>query len=249
MRAHEEAVAAATARARQTAEDEARYRDLVAAGAVSASAYDKVKAAAESARAELNAAEGPGRRCPQRNELRRAARRCGRRGGRDAGRAGAGRRCRPGRRACGACRASRGGHRASRNPAPGDRIDRPRDLVWKRADGPRETSPVVGRRKPSDSDVRGSIRAGGPSGRRAAGLDHLHPDRRRPVRAGAAGTDRRDLRSGQGSRRMAGRRGNASGHVACGANRRPQRRSGVGRRRTRGGRSRRCARRASAARR
>ena len=57
MRAHDEAVAAAKARARQTADDEARYRDLVAAGAVSASAYDKVKAAAESARAELNAAE------------------------------------------------------------------------------------------------------------------------------------------------------------------------------------------------
>jgi RND family efflux transporter MFP subunit len=55
-RAHEEAVAAATARARQTADDEARYRDLVSAGAVSASAYDKVKAAAESTRAELNAA-------------------------------------------------------------------------------------------------------------------------------------------------------------------------------------------------
>ena len=70
MRAHEEAVAAARARARQTAEDEARYRDLVSAGAVSASAYDKVKAAAESARAELNAAESPGRRCPQRDELR-----------------------------------------------------------------------------------------------------------------------------------------------------------------------------------
>jgi RND family efflux transporter MFP subunit len=57
VRAHDEAVAAAKARARQTADDEARYRDLVAAGAVSASAYDKVKAAAESARAELNAAE------------------------------------------------------------------------------------------------------------------------------------------------------------------------------------------------
>jgi RND family efflux transporter MFP subunit len=57
LRAHEEAVAAARARAHQTAEDEARYRDLVAGGAVSASAYDKVKAAAESARAELNAAE------------------------------------------------------------------------------------------------------------------------------------------------------------------------------------------------
>lgn len=55
-RAHEEAVAAAAARARQTAEDEARYRDLVSAGAVSASAYDRVKAAAESATAELNAA-------------------------------------------------------------------------------------------------------------------------------------------------------------------------------------------------
>src|SRR3989454_12137186 len=55
-RAHEEAVAAATARARQTADDEARYRDLVPTGAVSASAYDKLKAAAESARAELNAA-------------------------------------------------------------------------------------------------------------------------------------------------------------------------------------------------
>lgn len=56
-RAHDEAVAAATARARQTADDEARYRDLVVAGAVSASTYDKIKAAAESARAELKAAQ------------------------------------------------------------------------------------------------------------------------------------------------------------------------------------------------
>jgi RND family efflux transporter MFP subunit len=56
-RAREEAVAAATARARQSAEDEARYRDLVSSGAVSASAYDKVKAAAESAKADLNAAK------------------------------------------------------------------------------------------------------------------------------------------------------------------------------------------------
>lgn len=57
VRAHEEAVAGAKALARQTADDEVRYRDLVAGGAVSASAYHKVKAAAESARAELNAAE------------------------------------------------------------------------------------------------------------------------------------------------------------------------------------------------
>src|SRR5438093_4765932 len=56
-RAQEEAVAAAKARERQTSADEARQRDLVSAGAVSASAYDRVKAAAESARAELSAAE------------------------------------------------------------------------------------------------------------------------------------------------------------------------------------------------
>jgi RND family efflux transporter MFP subunit len=57
MRAHDEAVAAAKARARQTADDEARARGLVAEGAVSRSAYDKAKAAAEAAKAELNAAE------------------------------------------------------------------------------------------------------------------------------------------------------------------------------------------------
>ena len=57
MRAHEQAVAATRALAQQSADDEVRYRDLVAAGAVSASAYDKVKAAAESAAAQLDAAE------------------------------------------------------------------------------------------------------------------------------------------------------------------------------------------------
>ena len=56
MRAHEEAVAAAKARARQATEDEARYRHLVGVGFVSATAYDKVNAAAEAASAELNAA-------------------------------------------------------------------------------------------------------------------------------------------------------------------------------------------------
>ena len=55
-RARDEAVAAATARARQTAQDEARYRALISAGAVSASTYDKAEAAAKSAKAELNAA-------------------------------------------------------------------------------------------------------------------------------------------------------------------------------------------------
>jgi RND family efflux transporter MFP subunit len=57
MRAHEEAVAAAKARGRQAADDEVRYRRLVSANFVSAAAYDKVKTAADAARAELNAAE------------------------------------------------------------------------------------------------------------------------------------------------------------------------------------------------
>jgi RND family efflux transporter MFP subunit len=61
MRAHEEAVAAARARARQTADDEVRSRNLVPRGAVSASEYDQAKAAAESARADLNAAEARAR--------------------------------------------------------------------------------------------------------------------------------------------------------------------------------------------
>lgn len=56
-RAQAEAVTAARARARQAGDDEARYRDLVAQGAVSASAYEQLKAAADSARAALSAAE------------------------------------------------------------------------------------------------------------------------------------------------------------------------------------------------
>ncbi|KQW00647.1 efflux RND transporter periplasmic adaptor subunit [Rhizobacter sp. Root1221] len=55
--AQREAVAGARARARQTAEEEARYRDLRGTGAISASAYDQVKAAADTAKAQLSAAE------------------------------------------------------------------------------------------------------------------------------------------------------------------------------------------------
>jgi RND family efflux transporter MFP subunit len=50
-------VAAARARLIQAAADEARFRDLVSSGAVSRSAYDQAKAAADSARALLLAAE------------------------------------------------------------------------------------------------------------------------------------------------------------------------------------------------
>ncbi len=55
--AQQQAVAAAVARAKQTADDEARNRDLVAAGAISASAYDRIKALADTAKAELSAAQ------------------------------------------------------------------------------------------------------------------------------------------------------------------------------------------------
>jgi RND family efflux transporter MFP subunit len=55
--AQQEAVAAARARAQQTAEEEARYRGLRGTGAISASAYEQVKAAADTAKAQLNATE------------------------------------------------------------------------------------------------------------------------------------------------------------------------------------------------
>src|SRR6478736_9198017 len=57
MRAHEEAVAAARAHALQTAQDEVRYRNLRSTGAISVSAYDQSKAAADTAKAELSAAQ------------------------------------------------------------------------------------------------------------------------------------------------------------------------------------------------
>lgn len=57
VQARQESVAAAKAKADQAIEDEARNRDLVQEGAVSASNYDRFKAAADSAKAELNAAQ------------------------------------------------------------------------------------------------------------------------------------------------------------------------------------------------
>lgn len=55
--AQQQAVAAARARARQASADEDRYRGLVTTGAVSVSAYDQIKAAADTAKAELSAAQ------------------------------------------------------------------------------------------------------------------------------------------------------------------------------------------------
>jgi RND family efflux transporter MFP subunit len=56
-RGQEESVAAIRARAQQAIDDEARYRDLRGTGAISATAYDQAKAAADAARAQLRAAE------------------------------------------------------------------------------------------------------------------------------------------------------------------------------------------------
>ncbi|MFV3368819.1 efflux RND transporter periplasmic adaptor subunit [Pseudomonas sp. NY15435] len=55
--AQREAVAAARARAQQAFDDEVRYRALRGTGAVSVSAYAQYKAAADTARAQLSAAE------------------------------------------------------------------------------------------------------------------------------------------------------------------------------------------------
>jgi RND family efflux transporter MFP subunit len=54
--ARAETVAAAKAKALQTAADEVRYRGLVKTGAVSASIYDQIKAASDAAQADLAAA-------------------------------------------------------------------------------------------------------------------------------------------------------------------------------------------------
>lgn len=54
--AKQESVVAARARAKQAAEDEARYRNLQRTGAISASTYDQAKAAADAAQAQLRAA-------------------------------------------------------------------------------------------------------------------------------------------------------------------------------------------------
>lgn len=59
--AQDQSVEAAKARTVQAEADEARYRDLVGAGAVSGSTYDQIKAAALAARAQLQAAEAQAR--------------------------------------------------------------------------------------------------------------------------------------------------------------------------------------------
>ncbi|HWT21720.1 MAG TPA: efflux RND transporter periplasmic adaptor subunit [Variovorax sp.] len=56
-RAQQEAVTAARSRAKQASDEELRYRDLRGTGAISASAYDRIKATADAAQAQLSAAE------------------------------------------------------------------------------------------------------------------------------------------------------------------------------------------------
>jgi len=59
--AQQEAVVAAAARARQATDDETRERNLAADGAVPVAAYERMKASAEAARAQLKAAEARAR--------------------------------------------------------------------------------------------------------------------------------------------------------------------------------------------
>lgn len=69
-RAEDDAVTAAKARATQAVADEARYRGLVSAGAVSASEYDRIRAGADTAQAQWRAAQA--RANVARNEARYA---------------------------------------------------------------------------------------------------------------------------------------------------------------------------------
>ncbi|MCU6668225.1 efflux RND transporter periplasmic adaptor subunit [Enterobacteriaceae bacterium H4N4] len=55
--AQQRTVDAAQARAKKAASDEARYRSIVSSGAISAADYDQIKAAADTAKAELSAAQ------------------------------------------------------------------------------------------------------------------------------------------------------------------------------------------------
>lgn len=55
--AQQQAVDAAKAHAQQAEKEEARYRDLRGSGAISSSAYDQIKAVADTARAQLNSAQ------------------------------------------------------------------------------------------------------------------------------------------------------------------------------------------------
>jgi multidrug resistance efflux pump len=57
LNAQTQNVEASRARAKQANSDEQRYRGLVSSGAVSASAYDQIKAQADEAQAQLAAAE------------------------------------------------------------------------------------------------------------------------------------------------------------------------------------------------
>ena len=236
------------ARAR-AADDEVRYRRLVSANFVSAAAYDKVKAAAEAARAELNAAQAQAD--VARNETSYAVLLA------DADGVVVETLAEPGQVVAAGQVVVRVAH-AGRREAVIELPETLRPAIGSTGRATLYGSGLTGSaklRQLSDAANRqtrtfearyvleGRL-ADAPLG---STISIQISDGRSD--AGAAGTDRRDLRSGQGSRRMAGRRRNASGHVACRANRRPQRRSGFGRRQSQGGRSRRCARCASAARR
>ncbi len=190
MRASEEAVIAARARARQTAEDAVRFRDLVARRAVSASENDQARAAAESARADLSAAEA--RAQVARNEASYAVLLA------DADGVVLETSAEPGQVVAAGqavVRVARAGQREALVELPETlrlQSDLARGvLVWERAEGLRDTAPVVGCGEPSDSERSKHATCWKIVSRTHRWARPSDPDPRCRVRRIASGADRR----------------------------------------------------------
>ena len=248
--AQDEAVAAARARARQAGDDEVRYRDLVAAGAVSASAYDQVKAAADAARAQLSAAQAQAAvarnasttRCWWRTPMASWSKPW-------PSRARWSRR--PGRGAAGPRRRARSHHPAAGNAAARHRLAAPRPACSERA-RPSATpiAPAVRCGRPQHPHLRSALRAGRPAGRGAAGRDgHDADGRGRAGRRSSPGSGRRRVRWRQRRRRVDGGGPARQGDMASGTGARHRRRERARDGGAQAGRAGRRARRPSAARR
>jgi len=203
LQAQEQAVTAAQARVRQTSQEESRYKALVATGAVSKSAYEKVKADAESARAELSAAQAQA--TVARNQTSYAVLLA------DADGVVVETLAEPGQVVAAGQVVVRVAHAGPREAI----IELPETL--RPAIGSTGRATLYGSRLTGSAQLRQLSDAanrqtrtfearyvGGSSGGRAARFDHLHPDLGRAARPGTAGADWRDQRFRQGSGRMAG---------------------------------------------
>ena len=135
LTAKRNAVAAARASVAQLDADERRYAKLVSDGWVSRQRYEQAKAASDTAKAQLAAAEAEARVAE--NEATYSVLVADADGTvvEDAWRAGTGRFRRPDRGAACPCRPARGSGRASRNDPAGDRLGGRGQRVWERVSG------------------------------------------------------------------------------------------------------------------